>query len=105
MIILMLSPIVPHFCHVLWNHLGHKGAVMDASWPNPIEEALTQDTIVIVLQVNGKLRDRIEVSEDIPKEELEQLAVTNASVKRFIEGKNIQKIIVVPKRLVNIVAK
>ena len=78
---------------------------MDASWPNPIEEALTQDTIVIVLQVNGKLRDRIEVSENIPKEELEQLAVTNASVKRFIEGKNIQKIIVVPKRLVNIVAK
>ena len=78
---------------------------MDASWPSPIEEALTQDTIVIVLQVNGKLRDRIEVSEDIPKEELEQLAVTNASVKRFIEGKNIQKIIVVPKRLVNIVAK
>ena len=78
---------------------------MDASWPNPIEEALTQDTIVIILQVNGKLRARIEVSEDIPKEELEQLAVTNASVKRFIEGKNIQKIIVVPKRLVNIVAK
>ena len=78
---------------------------MDASWPNPIEEALTQDTIVIVLQVNGKLRDRIEVSEDTSKEELEQLAVTNSSVKRFIEGKNIQKIIVVPKRLVNIVAK
>ena len=104
-IILMLSPIVPHFCHVLWNHLGHKGAVMDASWPNPIEEALTQDTIVIVLQVNGKLRDRIEVSEDTSKEELEQLAVTNSSVTRFIEGKNIQKIIVVPKRLVNIVAK
>ena len=103
-IILMLSPIVPHFCHVLWNHLGHEGAVMDASWPIPAEEALIQDTIIIVLQVNGKLRDRIEVSEDTSKDELEQLAVTNSSVKRFIEGKNIQKIIVVPKRLINIVA-
>ena len=77
---------------------------MDASWPIPIEEALTQDTIVIVLQVNGKLRDRIEVSEDTSKEKLELLAVANASVKRFIEVKNIQKIIVVPKRLVNVVA-
>ena len=103
-IILMLSPIVPHFCHVLWNHLGHEGAVMDASWPIPAEEALIQDTIIIVLQVNGKLRDRIEVSEDTSKDELEQLAVTNASVKRFIDGKNIQRIIVIPKRLVNIVA-
>ena len=103
-IVLMLAPIVPHFCHALWNHLGHSEAVMDAPWPISEEEALTQESITIVLQVNGKLRDRIEVPMDITKENLEQLALTNSAVKRFTEGKVLRKVIVVPKRLVNIVA-
>ena len=103
-IVLMLAPIVPHFCHALWNHLGHSEAVMDAPWPISEEEALTQESIMIVLQVNGKLRDRIEVPMDITKENLEQLALTNSAVKRFTEGKVLRKVIVVPKRLVNIVA-
>ena len=103
-IVLMLAPIVPHFCHALWNHLGHSEAVMDAPWPISEEEALTQESIMIVLQVNGKLRDRIEVPMDISKENLEQLALTNSAVKRFTEGKVLRKVIVVPKRLVNIVA-
>ncbi len=103
-IVLMLAPIAPHFCHALWNHLGHSGAVMDAAWPNSEEEALTQESIMIVLQVNGKLRDRIEVPMDISKENLEHLALTNSAVKRFTKGKVIRKVIVVPKRLVNIVA-
>ena len=103
-IVLMLAPIVPHFCHALWNHLGHSEAVMDAPWPISEEEALTQESIMIVVQVNGKLRDRIEVPMDITKENLEQLALTNSAVKRFTEGKVLRKVIVVPKRLVNIVA-
>ena len=103
-IVLMLAPIVPHFCHALWNHLGHSEAVMDAPWPISEEEALTQESITIVLQVNGKLRDRIEVPMDITKENLEQLALTNSAVKRFTDGKVLRKVIVVPKRLVNIVA-
>ena len=103
-IVLMLAPIVPHFCHALWNHLGHSEAVMDAPWPISEEEALTQESITIVLQVNGKLRDRIEVPMDITKENLEQLALTNSAVKRFTDGKALRKVIVVPKRLVNIVA-
>ena len=103
-IVSMLAPIVPHFFHALWNHLGHSEAVMDAPWPISEEEALTQESITIVLQVNGKLRDRIEVPMDITKENLEQLALTNSAVKRFTDGKVLRKVIVVPKRLVNIVA-
>ena len=103
-IVLMLAPIVPHFCHALWNHLGHSGAVMDAAWPKSDKEALTQDSIMIVLQVNGKLRDRIDVPKDITKEDLEVLALTNSAVTRFTEGKTLRKVVVVPKRLVNIVA-
>ena len=103
-IILMLAPIVPHFCHALWNHLGHSGAVMDELWPTVVEEALTQDSIIIVLQVNGKLRDRIEVPEDISDKNLEELALANSAVKRFLSEKNVRKVVIVPKRLVNVVA-
>ena len=103
-IILMLAPIVPHFCHALWNHLGHSGAVMDELWPTVVEEALTQDSIIIVLQVNGKLRDRIEVPEDISDKNLEELALANSAVKRFLSEKSVRKVVIVPKRLVNVVA-
>jgi leucyl-tRNA synthetase len=102
-IILMLAPIVPHFCHVLWNHLGHEGAVMDANWPNVDESALVQDSVLIVLQVNGKLRDRIEVVKDLSKDDLEKKALENDAVKRFSDGKTLRKVIVVPGRLVNVV--
>ena len=102
-VILMLAPIVPHFCHALWNHLGHEGTVMDASWPEVDESALKQDSILIVLQVNGKLRDKIVVSKDMSKEDLEQIALDNEAVKRFSDGKTLQKVIVVPSRLVNVV--
>ena len=102
-VILMLAPIVPHFCHGLWNHLGHTGTVMDASWPAVDESALVQDSILIVLQVNGKLRDKIEVARDSAKEELEKAALASEAVQRFCEGKTIRKVIVVPGRLVNVV--
>jgi leucyl-tRNA synthetase len=102
--ILMLAPIVPHFCHVLWQHLGHEGTVMNASWPQIDESALTENSNTVVLQVNGKLRDRVEVAKDISKEELEKLALDNEAVKRFVADGTILKVIVVPGRLVNIVA-
>ena len=102
-VILMLAPIVPHFCHALWNHLGYEGTVMDASWPEVDESALVQDSILIVLQVNGKLRDKIEVPKNMSKEDLEQNALENEAVKRFSDGKTVRKVIVVPGRLVNVV--
>ena len=102
-IILMLAPIVPHFCHALWDHLGHEGAVMDASWPEVDESALIQNSVLIVLQVNGKLRDKIEVPKNMSKEDLERNALENEAVKRFSDGKTVRKVIVVPGRLVNVV--
>ena len=102
-VILMLAPIVPHFCHALWDHLGHEGAVMDASWPEVDESALIQNSILIVLQVNGKLRDKIEVPKNMSKEDLERNALENDAVKRFSDGKTVRKVIVVPGRLVNVV--
>jgi len=101
--ILMLAPIVPHFSHVLWEYLGHEGAVIDASWPGVDHSALAQDSVLIVLQVNGKLRAKIEVSKDIEKSELEKLALDNEAIKKFTDTGTVRKVIVVPSRLVNIV--
>ena len=102
-IILMLAPIVPHFSHVLWNHLGHENAAMEQSWPTLDQAALVQDSVLMVLQVNGKLRDRIEVPKSISNEDLELKTLQNKSIKKFTEGKDVRKIIVIPGRLVNVV--
>ena len=101
--ILMLSPIAPHFCHALWKHLGHDEAVIDAAWPRVDESALIQNTMLIVLQVNGKLRSKIEVPRDIAKADLERLALDDEVIQRFTSNGTVRKIIVVPERLVNIV--
>jgi len=101
--ILMLAPIAPHFCHALWNHLGHDEAVIEATWPRVDESALIQNTMLIVLQVNGKLRSKIEVPRDIAKADLERLALGDEAIQRFTSNGTVRKIIVVPKRLVNIV--
>ncbi len=103
-IVLMLSPIVPHITHALWQALGHDEAVVDARWPEADEAALVQDTIEIVFQVNGKVRGKMEIPADLPREEVEKLALANPNVQKFIDGKTVRKVIVVPGRLVNIVA-
>ena len=102
-VILMLSPMVPHITHALWAELGHETAVIEQSWPSVDHKALTQDTMGIVIQVNGKLRANIVVASDIKKEELEQLAVKHESVQKYIVGKELKKVILVPRKLVNIV--
>ena len=103
-IVLMLSPIVPHVTHALWQALGHDEAVVDARWPEADEAALVQDSIEIVFQVNGKVRGKMEIPADLPREEVEKLALANPNVRKFIDGKTVRKVIVVPGRLVNIVA-
>ncbi len=100
----MLAPIVPHLCHVLWQHLGNSEAIIDAAWPNFDESALQQSTVTIVAQVNGKLRAKLELAADSSKEELEAAALADKSIEKHIAGLTIRKIIVVPGRLVNIVA-
>ena len=102
--VLLLSPIAPHICHSLWHLLGNTGAVADAPWPQLDEAALVRSSIQIVVQVNGKVRGKIEVAADATKEAVEQMALEDSNVQRFTEGVTIRKIIVVPGRLVNIVA-
>ena len=103
-IVLMLSPVTPHISQVLWQELGHETLVVDESWPQVDESALVLSKIQMVVQVNGKVRGKIDVSADADKESIEQLAMENENVQRFIEGATVRKVIVVPGRLVNIVA-
>ncbi len=101
---LLLAPITPHICHELWQELGHEEAIIDASWPVVDESALVQDSLTLVIQVNGKLRGQIEVPADASREAVEAAARSNENVQRFTEGLTIRKVIVVPGKLVNIVA-
>ena len=101
--VLMLSPIIPHICHQLWQELGHDSVIIDQSWPQVDEAALVQDNIEMVVQVNGKLRGKMQVPADIDKASCEAQALENDAVLRFIDGKPIRKVIVVPGKLVNIV--
>jgi len=101
---LLLAPITPHISHELWHRLGHQGAVIDAGWPALDESALVQDSIVLVIQVNGKLRGQIEMPAGASREDVEAAARSNENVLRFTEGLSIRKVIVVPGKLVNIVA-
>ncbi len=102
-VVLMLSPIVPHICHVLWQELGHETPLIDQAWPDVDESALEADMIEIVVQVNGKLRARISVPADADKDAIESMAIADGNVQRFVAGNDIRKVIVVPGRLVNIV--
>jgi leucyl-tRNA synthetase len=102
-IVLMLSPIVPHICHRLWQLLGHESAVIDESWPVADLDAVQVDTLQIIVQVNGKLRARLQVPADASRQELEDAARADQNVQRFIADKEIRKVIVVPGKLVNVV--
>ena len=102
--VLVLAPVAPHICHELWQALGHTTPVLDAAWPVADNAALTKDSQTIVVQVNGKVRAKMDVPADIDKGALEQLALDNDNVQRFTEGQTVRKVIVVPNKLVNIVA-
>ena len=101
---LLLAPITPHISHELWQRLGHADAVIDAQWPQVDESALVQDSLTLVVQVNGKLRGEIIVAASASREDVEAAARANENVLRFTEGLSIRKVIVVPGKLVNIVA-
>ncbi|MBP7997233.1 MAG: leucine--tRNA ligase [Thiopseudomonas sp.] len=103
-VVLLLAPITPHICHELWQQLGHSTPVIDATWPQADESALVQDTLSIVIQVNGKLRGQIDVPATASREEIEAAARANENVLRYVGDLTIRKVIVVPNKLVNIVA-
>ena len=103
MTVLMLSPITPHICHQLWQLLGHDESAVNVQWPDIDEDAMVQDKIELMVQVNGKLRSKINVSADADKAIVEALAMADDNVQKFIDGKDVRKVIVVPGRLINIV--
>ena len=102
-ILLLLSPIVPHICHQLWLDINHDQPIIDARWPKFDSSLLKSETSLIVVQVNGKLRSKLEVDASISEDELKSMALSDEKVARFIDGNEIKKIIVIPEKLVNIV--
>jgi len=101
----MLAPIAPHLMEEIWQILGHKETLTYAAWPKYDESALVSDEVNVVVQVNGKLRAQVKVAKDTDRDALQKLAFDQSNVKKFVEGKDVKKVIVVPNKLVNIVAK
>ena len=101
----MLAPIAPHISEELWQRLGNQETITYQPWPTYNESLLVDDEIEIVVQVNGKVRAKINIPKDLSKEDMQELALQNENVKLSIEGKEIKKVIAVPQKLVNIVAK
>ncbi|WP_444915678.1 leucine--tRNA ligase [Microbulbifer sp. TRSA007] len=103
--VLLLAPVTPHICHQLWQVLGNTSALIDSPWPVADEKALVRTSITLVVQVNGKVRAKLDAPADADKENLEKLALADENVQRFIGEATVRKVIVVPGKLVNIVAK
>ncbi|PKM15332.1 MAG: hypothetical protein CVV12_09120 [Gammaproteobacteria bacterium HGW-Gammaproteobacteria-2] len=103
-VVRMLNPITPHIAHALHQALGHgETLIEDLSWPVHDPAALQRDSLTLAVQVNGKLRGQIAVSVDAPREQIEQQAMNEESVVRYLEGFTVRKVIVVPGKIVNIV--
>ena len=102
-IAIALSLVAPYTAEDMWEKLGHKPAIANAGWPKIDQSLISADNVIVILQVNGKIKDRIEVSPSISKEELEQLARENAEIKGAISGQDVKKVIVVAPKLVNFV--
>ena len=104
-LITIISPFAPHFAEELWEAIGNEGSVYLMDWPKYDSSALVQDEVEIVVQINGKVKDRLVVDANITKEELEKVALNDEKVIKLIDGKKVVKVIVVPSKLVNIVIK
>lgn len=104
-IVQMLAPISPHICHVLWEALGHTSDLNTAPWPVIDQQALAKDTTLVVVQVNGKLRARIEMPTGSNKEALHEQALKSSTVIKALAAKEVAKVIVVPDKLINLVTK
>ena len=104
-VVLLLNPITPHACHALWQQLGHAETVLeDIAFPQADPAALKRDALTLAVQVNGKLRGTIEVAADATREQLEALGLAEPNVVKFLEGMSVRKVIIVPGKIINIVA-
>jgi len=102
-LIVLLSPFCPHIAEELWEAVGHKESVIKAPWPQYDHAAIVEEEVIVVVQVNGKLRDRLLIPVSAKEERVKEMALASPKVRRHIEGKEVTKTIFVPKKLVNIV--
>ena len=102
-VVLLLGPVVPHFAEELWRALGGESSVLLEPWPSYRDDALVKDELLIVVQVNGKLRSRFNADVDVDDDTLQDMALADERVQKFIKDQPIRKVIVVEKKLVNIV--
>ncbi len=102
--VLMLSPYAPHLCEELWQRLGHEPSILDVTWPAYDPELATEEMVTVAVQVGGRVRATLEVARGTDQAELEEMALKEPNVQRHIEDKTVRKVIVVPDRIVNIVA-
>ncbi len=104
-LVLLLSPFVPHFCEEAWKNLGHEGTTLDVAWPAFDPEATQAETVTVVVQVNGKLRGKIDLPPTVSEDEVKRLIDTHEGIKPHLEGKSVVKTVFVPGKLLNIVVK
>jgi len=102
-VVVLLSPFVPHFAEELWEVLGNRESIIKTRWPDYDPEAVLEDEILIVIQVNGRLRDRMTIPASYREEEVKAWALKSERIRKLVEGKEIKRVILVPKKLVNIV--
>jgi leucyl-tRNA synthetase len=102
-IVVLLSPFVPHICEELWETLGHSGSIINVPWPRYDEEAIQEEAVLLVIQVNGKLRSRITVGARASEEEIKEAVFRNQRIREILQGMEVKKFILVPKKLVNLV--
>ncbi|WP_330449554.1 class I tRNA ligase family protein [Paracoccus marcusii] len=100
----LMAPMVPHLAEEVWSKSGGQGMVVDAGWPKADPALLEDDSVTLPIQINGKRRAEITVPKTMPKSEIEALVLADDTVLRFLDGAAVKKLIVVPGRIVNVVA-
>jgi leucyl-tRNA synthetase len=103
-VLLLISPMMPHLAEEAWAGMGGAGLIAEAAWPAVDPALLVDDEVTVAVQVKGKLRDTLTVAKGTPREELQALALASDKVQRALDGAEVKKVIVVPDRLVNLVA-
>jgi len=104
-IVVMLSPIVPHITQELWTMMGKTESLFSTQWPKHDENALVVSEVEVVVQINGKIRDKMMISAELDPKGMQEAALSSDKIKAMIDGKQVAKVIAVPKKLINIVVK
>ena len=104
-LVLILSPFTPHVCEEMWEYLGHTGSLYNVGWPAYDESALVKDSVEIVIQINGKVKEKMNIASGLGRDELQKTVMESEAAVRAVDGRNVVKVIAIPDKLVNIVVK